>query len=116
MKHDDAQYPFVLDMVRRAIPKRDGMRIARERGELTGTNEERFIAGHKGTPKCFTDAQWASWREAAKMSRPSILHSYCEDYTPQYRDRMLVSGRCAFPNTHFVGGYGFRVFWIETDV
>lgn len=113
---DDVQYPAVIDVVRQSLPKRKGMRIARDRAELRGANDRQFVEGHADTPKCFTDAQWHSWKAAARMSRPSGLHTYCEDCTPSYRDRMLVAGRCAFPNTHFVGGYGFRVFWIETDV
>ena len=66
-------------------------------------------------PECFSRKQWDEWMEVAMSRPPSERNGYCEDCTPEYRDKMKASGKCAYPNTIFVRDkdgfvYGKRVF------
>lgn len=66
-------------------------------------------------PECFSRKQWDDWRAMAKSYPPYRRDGYCEDCTPEYRDKMKASGKFAYPNTIFVRDkdgfvYGKRVF------
>ena len=58
-------------------------------------------------PACFnTMKDFKSWVEAARSSHPHPAHSYCEDCTAEYRDKMIIAGRCGHPQTKFKKVYG----------
>lgn len=63
-------------------------------------------------PPCFESvAQWVEWKSLAEHSRVHVGReiTFCEDCLPDYRDRMIASGRCEHPETIFVsepGGVG----------
>lgn len=91
--------------------EKGAFKIATQRPEITESQAERLSA--QGRPECFeSDEQWGLWVAAAKQSRPSPLHTYCEDCSASYRDQMRAANRCQWPMTQFIGGVGFRVFVI----
>ena len=54
------------------------------------------------TPACFNSVgEFKLWVAAARQSPPNAAHSYCEDCTSSYRDKMILQQRCAHPNTTF---------------
>jgi hypothetical protein len=65
-------------------------------------------------PSCFADRkQFADWVKFARFSKPHPNHSYCEDCTAEYKDKMVKQNRCGFPEVKFKkcrdGGFeGFR--------
>jgi len=53
-------------------------------------------------PLCFdTMKDFKSWVAAARASHPHPAHSYCEDCTQEYKDRMIIANRCGHPQTIF---------------
>lgn len=54
------------------------------------------------TPRCFNNyKEFKLWITAARGAHPAPAHSYCEDCTPEYRDKMIEENRCAYPQTTF---------------
>ena len=63
-----------------------------------------------GKPLCFdTMKHFKIWVEAARASHPHPAHSYCEDCTEEYRDRMVIANRCGHPQTIFRRFHGEMV-------
>ena len=70
---------------------------------MKGTQNPRASA----KPLCFdTMKDFKRWVTAARSSHPHPAHSYCEDCTAEYRDRMIIEGRCGHPQTKFKRVYG----------
>jgi hypothetical protein len=75
------------------------------------------MAIDKTTPKCFdTLKQYKGWVAAARMSKPMLAHSYCEDCTPDFQAKMIREMRCQYPGTLFhkaEGGWVGRRSFVE---
>jgi hypothetical protein len=55
-----------------------------------------------GTPRCFNSyKEFKLWVTAARGAHPAPGHGYCEDCTPQYKDKMVEANRCAYPEVIF---------------
>ena len=53
-------------------------------------------------PACFeTRKQFQGWVTYARMAKPALAHSYCEDCTPDYQAKMILQKRCLYPGTLF---------------
>lgn len=54
-------------------------------------------------PRCFdTQKQWVEYIEARQDMGRRGWKNYCTDCTPDYKDKMVVQGRCAFPRVIFI--------------
>lgn len=55
----------------------------------------------EAVPRCATPQQFALWKEAARMCRPSPRVGFCEDCTKEYQERMVAENRCENPHVWF---------------
>jgi hypothetical protein len=82
-------------------------------------SEEVVLINTRAQPDCFTDEEWATWSVAARswFAKPPADHFACIDCTPEFKARMLLEGRCSWPDVVFVQGEdgleGRRVFPIK---
>jgi hypothetical protein len=57
-------------------------------------------------PACWTIPEhWPEWNRLNVLARdnPSKpLDHFCTDCTPEFKERMVAAGRCAFPQVRFV--------------
>lgn len=52
-------------------------------------------------PSCFTSIrEWGIYKVLAQLTATKGF-TYCTDCTPEYRNKMIAEGRCAFPGTQF---------------
>lgn len=54
---------------------------------------------HTTPPLCFSLRQWKEWRIYAVQVNPA--DTYCEDCTPEYKERMMKENRCLWPCVEF---------------
>ncbi|HRO59435.1 MAG TPA: hypothetical protein PK177_09765 [Burkholderiaceae bacterium] len=94
----------------RQLGVRDPSYIVRSLLRLN-SRDRRRIEEEQGRPECFDSEEvWHEWKKAARISPVPVLHGYCHDCTVDHRDAMVEAGRCAWPNTEFIGLDGYRVF------
>lgn len=84
-------------------------KLARSLDDLSTEQLAQVATG--GIPACFDSArQFDAWTKLAEVSNLDSLHGFCTDCTAEYKARMMMAGRCHFPNVVFVRGHGIRVF------
>jgi hypothetical protein len=77
-----------------------------------GRPRKQIIVQITSIPSCFESvAQWVEWKSLANFSGKFVGREipYCEDCLPDYRDRMILAGKCTHPETVFIsepGGVG----------
>lgn len=69
------------------------------RDKIRYNKEENLMALHdKCFPRCITHEQWKLWR----ATRPSAgVAGLCEDCTPEYQNKMCLTGKCDHPEILF---------------
>lgn len=66
-------------------------------------------------PTCFeSDEQWEQWKKLANFTKLEKT-KFCIDCLPQFRDEMIILGRCARPETVFVISYSGDVTGLNGD-